>query len=291
MRAVGRAIVTVAIALVVALAATLTLPTSVSAQPQVRPKPGADRLVFAVSEGTSGSQDATDVLARYEDLVNLMSRAIGRKIVFYLARDFASLESGMKDGRLDLIMARPSDYPARGIRDYGYQLVVTTRGDGYVMAIVGKNSTVKTLSDVSGRRIALPQEISYMGRMSRAFLRDNGIDVKKEPALSYHRDQAVIGYAVEQGMVEIGFVASYSGVGRQWAEKGGRVLAAGPPQPYMPIVAGKSIVAAELARLRTALLGLDKSDEGRAILKRMSITGFQERDPSDLLKLLTWLGV
>ena len=41
------------------------------------------------------------------------------KVSVVFAREFATLENGMKDGRFDLVMARPSDYPARGMRDNG----------------------------------------------------------------------------------------------------------------------------------------------------------------------------
>lgn len=252
---------------------------------------GSDRLVFAVSEGTSGAQDATEVMLKYEDFVAFVSKTIGRRVVFYLARDFSSLEAGMREGRLDFVMARPSDYPARGIRDYGYSLVATTKGDGYVAVIVDKDSPIKAMADLSGKRLALPQDISYMGRMATAFLRDNKIDVKSEPSISYHRDQAVIGYAVEQKMADAGLVASYSNVARNWEKKGGRVIARGPLQPYMPIVAARTVSADEVAKLRRALLGMDKADDGRAILKRIGVPGFEERDPQDLLKLLRWLGV
>jgi hypothetical protein len=39
-----------------------------------------------------------------------------------LVREFSSLEDGMKTGAFDFVFARPSDYPARGIRDHGYHL-------------------------------------------------------------------------------------------------------------------------------------------------------------------------
>jgi ABC-type phosphate/phosphonate transport system substrate-binding protein len=195
----------------------------------------------------------------------------------------------MRAGAYDFVLARPSDYPARGVRDYGYRLVVTTQPEGHVVFIVGKDSPLKTIADVRGKHLALPEQAAYMGRVASATLRDQGIDVKAEKA-SFHRDQEVIGYAVENGLAEVGAVASYSRVAREWEKKGGRFLFRGPSKPFMPLVAGKALTEQDVAKLRAALLAMDKSEDGKAILKRVGVKGFEQRDTQDLLDLLKWLG-
>lgn len=255
------------------------------------PAAAAGEWLIAVSEGTSGSQSTLEVMARYEELVRAIGRAVNRKVSFFLARDFEMLEDGVRRQAYHLVLARPSDYPARAMRDRGYQLVVTTRGDGYIRFIVPKDSPLKSVREVSGRRIAFPEDISYAARVATATLRDNGIDIGREKSVQYFRDQAAIGFVLEAGLADVGAVMSYSGVGRDWEKKGGRVLLDGPRKPYMPMVASPRVSAQELAQLRAALIALDQTPAGQATLKRIGIGGFEPREPGELIALLKWLGM
>src|SRR3569832_1834626 len=74
---------------------------------------------LAVSEGTSGGIDSAEVLEKYEPLARLIEKASGHKVAVVLAREFARLEKSMQTSSYDLVMARPSDGPARGGRGGG----------------------------------------------------------------------------------------------------------------------------------------------------------------------------
>lgn len=249
------------------------------------------QLILAVSEGTSGAQDSGDVLNKYADFVALLQRVLGRPVAVVLARDFGMLEKQMKHRAYDFVLARPSDYPARGVRDYGYSLVTITRGDGHAVFIVRKDSPLKDLGDLRGKAILLPEKAAYMSRVAVATLRDNGIDVAKEPAVQYQRDQAVIGYAVENGLADVGAVASYSGVAKNWEKKGGRILFRGSNRPYQPLIASPNVPHQDVEKLRAALVGLDQNEEGRLLLRRLGFAGFTQGREEEMLDLLKWLGV
>lgn len=140
----------------------------------------AGELLFAVSEGTSGGTDNAQLLTKYQPLAELISKAVGKPVIIVPAREFSTLESGMKANRYDFIMARPSDYPARGLRDYKYRFVASTLPDGQCYLIVNKDSPIKALSDVKGKRIVMPEKVAYMSRFCTAELRDQGINVRHE---------------------------------------------------------------------------------------------------------------
>jgi len=129
-----------------------------------------------------------------------------------------------------------------------------------------------------------------MAKFCRAELRDRGIDVAKESKLQYMREQDAVGYSVEAGLMDIGGVASYSGVARNWEKKGGRVLHRSIKQPYSPMVASSKIAPADVAKLRDALVALDKSDEGKKVLSTIGIQGFVAGEDKRLVDLLKWLG-
>ena len=246
------------------------------------------RYLFAVSEGTSGGIDAAQALAKYRPLADIMEKALGKSVVVTFARNFEALELGMKKGEFDLVMARPSDYPARGIRDYKYTMVATSKPDGQCVFIVEKSSPLKTISDVKGKTIMFPEKIAYMTKFCSAELRDKGVNLRAEN-ITYAKEQGAVGWSVENKVMDVGGVASYSGVAKNWEKSGQRVLHKSIPQPYSPLIAGRRVPGDKLVKLKAALLDLEKSEDGQKILKTLGIEGFNPENSERLLALLAWL--
>jgi ABC-type phosphate/phosphonate transport system substrate-binding protein len=58
----------------------------------------------------------------------------------------------------------------------------------------------------------------------------------------------------------------------------------------VPLIASPKLSAAQIARVRAALIALDSSERGAAILKQIGVPGFKETSPEPFLELLKWLG-
>jgi phosphonate transport system substrate-binding protein len=246
-------------------------------------------IELAVSEGTSGGTDAAEIMAKYEPVAQVIGKAIGARVSVVLAREFASLEQGMKEGRYEFVMARPSDYPARGLRDYGYSLLATAAPQGRCLIIVRQDSPMKTLADARGKNFLLPEKTAYMSKFCTAALRDQGIDTAKE-RVQYMREQGAIAWSVDGQLGDVGGIASYSGASKDWAKKGHRVLHESRPQPYFPLIASKSVTAAQVEKVRAALKEWSETEDGKVSIKRLGFAGMEfSADPAPLLKLLTWL--
>lgn len=248
-----------------------------------------ERLLFAVNEGASGLQDASEVFLKYEEFMAYLTKSLGKKVLFHLARDFKSLDRGMKNGSYSLVMIRPANFAAKAVRDYNYNLVAVTKGGIAPHFIVRNDSGVKSLRDMRGARIALPEEGAYMTLIAAAMLREQGMDLRKDLQPSYHRDQAVIGHAVEMGMADIGVVASVSKIGKEWDKKSGRTALVGDLRIIAPVIAAPNMSADDVAKLRNALVGMEKTEEGKRMLKSIGSPGFEQRQPEELLTLLQWL--
>ena len=142
---------------------------------------------------------------------------------------------------------------------------------------------------VTSNSILTPDRYSSIWRVANAMLRDNKISMGNEKVRTMH-DDAAIGWSLESGFFDVGVVNSISGVGRTWEKNGGRVIARSPDLPNMPLIASRELSAAQVAKLRAALLALNSNKNGQAVLKRIGLTGFKETSPQEFLDFLRWLG-
>lgn len=250
----------------------------------------AQQLVLGISEGTSGGLDHAQVITKYQGLAEVIGRAMKAKVSVVFAREFKQLEEGMQTGRFDLVMARPSDYPARGMRDYGYSYIASTKPDGQCFIIVPKASALKSIDEVKGQRIALPEQIAYMSRFCAAELRDKGILVGKEN-VQFVREQAAVGFYLDNKFADVGGVASYSGIAKKWEKDGGRILHKSVAQPYFPLVAHKRIKPEQLKAIQEELLALPASEAGKDVLKRIGVEQFDTGSEARMRELLKWLNI
>ena len=250
----------------------------------------AEPLILAVSEGTSGGLDHAQVIAKYQGLADAVGKSIKQKVNVVFAREFQALEDGMKTGRYDFVLARPSDYPARGLRDYGYRFVATAKPDGQCYIVVPKDSPIKTLADAKGKRFVMPEQVAYMSKFCRAELRDKGIDLDKQK-VQYVREQGAVAFYLQYKFSDVGGLASYSGVTKAWEKDGNRVLHKSVAQPYFPLIASRRTSNADVASIQKALLALPSDDAGLAVLKSIGVKGFDTATEQRLRDLLKWLGL
>ena len=230
------------------------------------------------------------MIPKYQGLAEVMGRAIKAKVSVVFVREFKQLEEGMQSGRFDFVMARPSDYPARGMRDYGYSYIASTKPDGQCLIIVPKGSELKSIQEVKGKRIALPEQIAYMSRFCVAALRDQGIQVGQEN-VQFVREQAAVGFYLDNKFADVGGVASYSGIAKKWEKDGNRILYKSVAQPYFPLVAHKRIKPDQLRAIQAELLALPDSEAGKDVLKRIGIEQFDTSSEPRMRELLKWLNI
>lgn len=249
----------------------------------------AQDLVMGVSEGTSGGLDHAQVINKYQGLADVIGRSIRQKVNVVFIREFAALEEGMKASRFDFVIARPSDYPARAVKSYGYNLLASAKPDGHCLLIVHKDSPIKTLDELKGKRIAMPEQAAYMTKFCRAELRDRGFDLAREK-VQYVREQGAVAFYIENNLVDAGGVASYSGVARKWEKDGHRVLHKSVAQPYFPLIAAGHITPRQREEIRKNLVAMSNSDAGAQVLKTVGIKEFDVSSEQRLRDLLDWLG-
>jgi ABC-type phosphate/phosphonate transport system substrate-binding protein len=247
------------------------------------------RLLLAINEGGAANADASETFLRYQEFSQIVEKALGSPVAIVAVRDRNLLLDALKRQSYALLLARPNDVPAEAIRDFGYQPVVAARESSQALFIVKKDSPLKSIADVKGKSIVTPDRYSNIWRIANAMLRDNKISMKDEKVRAM-RDQAAIGWSMENGFFDAAVINSVSGVGRTWEKNGGRVIARSPDLPNMPLIASSAISAAQIGKIRAALIALDSNENGKAVLKKIGLTGFREASSQEFLDFLKWLG-
>lgn len=245
-------------------------------------------LLFGINEGTSSSLDAMFRQEKYAALSAYLSKATGKPFKTETSNILPILVRNLEKAKYDILLVRPSHISARAMRDNGYRLLAAARGESKVHFIVREDSPLKTLDDIRGHIIAFPDEMAYPTQLGRAILRDAGIDRGREKILAMDR-QGAVGYAVREKMADVGVVISYSKVAKEWRDRGGRFLYSKEGLPFWSIIVSSKVGEATASKLRTALLALEDTPQGQAILKEIGIPGFVAGNQQAYLDMLAWV--
>jgi ABC-type phosphate/phosphonate transport system substrate-binding protein len=173
------------------------------------------RIVLAINEGGAANADAAETMIRYQEFADTLEKALRTQIIIVAVRDRNKLLAALKKHEYPLLLARPNDVPAQAIRDFGYQPIVAAKEPSRALFIVPKDSPLKTISDVKGRTIVTPDQYSNIWRVANAMLRDAKINMASEQVKAM-RDQAAIGWSMENKFFDVGVINSVSGIGRSW---------------------------------------------------------------------------
>jgi ABC-type phosphate/phosphonate transport system substrate-binding protein len=254
-----------------------------------KPADSLPRLTLAVNEGGAANADAAETLFKYQEIADLVEKIMRRQVIIVAVRDRNKLKNALKKNEYALLLARPNDVPAEAIRDYGYQAIAMAKEPSQTLLIVPKNSTLKNIADIKGKTIVTPDQYSNMWRVANAMLRDNNVIMANEKVKSM-RDQAAIGWSMENAFYDVGVINSISGVAKSWEKNGGRVLARSRELPNMPFIASPEVTPEQVEKLRAAVVALDTNDAGKAVLKKIGLTGFQPANARVFLDFLAWIG-
>lgn len=256
---------------------------------QAKPPAPQARMFMAINEGAAGNADASETLFRYQELTQILEKELRAPVIVVAVRDPNKLKISLKKREYAILLSRPSDLPSEAIRDFGYRPLVTAKESAQTLFIVHKNSPLRTIRDVKGKTVVTPDQYSHIWRVANAMLRDANINMANEKVRSM-RDQAAIGWSMENEFFDVGVVNSISGVGRGWEKKGHRVIARSRDLPNMPMIASPQVTEAQAAAVRSAMVALAQSDNGRTVLKKIGLTGFDEASPQVFLDFLKWVG-
>ncbi len=252
--------------------------------------PWAQALVFAVNEGVTYRVSNDEIRARYAAIATDLSRMLGQPVRVEPISNYKELRAGLAAKTFDLALVHPAHISIEAMKG-GYRLVAVTKGytDYKASFLVRSDAPYKTLADLRGMKLGLPDEDSITAWMVRATVRETMGDAKAMN-YTYTRYQDAVPFMVENTFTQVGATASNPLV-KDWLAKNGKVLGTSKPVPIKHLIAGPALSAEQLAQLREYFTTLDSSEAGRKKLEPIKVQGYQAYDEAALMKLGTWLGL
>jgi ABC-type phosphate/phosphonate transport system substrate-binding protein len=248
-------------------------------------------LTFAVNDGATYKASDAEIRTKYAGIAADLSKILKQPVNIEPVSTYQSLRKGLVEKQYDLAMIHPTHIQIEAIKKSGYKLVVVTKGFQQYSAsfLVRADGGQKTLADLKGAKIGLPDEDSITAWMARATVRDV-LGNANLVEYVYTRYQDAVPFFVENNLTKSGSTGSASVV-RAWQAAGGKVLATSRAVPVKGILASPTMTADQVQKVREYLLSLDTSEEGKKKLEPTRYQGFAAYSDADMVAIGTWLGI
>jgi len=229
--------------------------------------------ILAVNEGVT-YQDGGPIGERYKPLIELLQKELKHSIRVQAVDHYSDFEAGLDDERYDLVFIHPAHIGLRAVKSGKYFGLASAKDftEYHARVMVKKDSPVKSISDLRGKKIGVPALESITTVMFTANLKEIGIH---DPAAYYTatRYQDAVPFMVENGFVEAGVTGS-GAVAKDWIAKGGRVIAETKSVPIKQFLASRKLTAEQREKVQELMLKLSDTEAGNAALKGMNMKGF-----------------
>jgi ABC-type phosphate/phosphonate transport system substrate-binding protein len=231
--------------------------------------------VLAVNEGTTYHElDSAPFSERYKPLADLLSRELKRPVKVVQVDKYDKLAKGLADESYDMAFVHPAHIALRAVKGGAYQGLCTAKGytNYRAQVLVSKDSPLKSMADLRGKKFAVPSIDSITTVMFVATLRQMQVP-QPEKQLTATRYQDAVPFMVEQRFVDAGVTGSEA-VAKDWKGKGGRILGESKPVAIKQFLVSRQLAEPERTRVRALMLDLASHDEGRAALAKIGMSGF-----------------
>ena len=205
-------------------------------------------IVLAINEGVTYYVTPTEIREKYKDLADLLGRQLKTTVKIVPVDQYPVLRKGLDEQQYDLAFVHPAHHSLMSMRDGKYRLVVLTKGYTEYKArfFVKKDAPFKQPADMKGKRFGMPDPDSITAVITRATMRDLGIDSAKAD-IRTTRYQDAVPFFVDNGFSDVGITGS-SAVAKQWQEKGGAVLLESKPVPIKHMIASTKLSEQDLQK-------------------------------------------
>jgi phosphonate transport system substrate-binding protein len=230
------------------------------------PAAAADPLILGVHPYLLPAE----IAARFAPLAGYLDRQLGQRVQVRVGRDYDQHIETIGRDTIDVAYVGPASYVKMVARHGAKPLLarIEIKGKPAVTAYIAvrADSPLRKLADLRGRRFAFGDANSTMGTIvAQHVLRRAGVGLESLGGYQYLGSHRNVALAVLSGDYDAGAVRKE--VYDELQARGLRVLLKLPEVSEHLFVTRSDLPAAQVTRLRQALLGLKDAPGGAAILQ------------------------
>jgi phosphonate transport system substrate-binding protein len=218
-------------------------------------------------------------------LKNYIAKSLGRPTVLVTAPDFLSFDERTHLGEYDLILTAPHFGRLAERRD-GYRRVARTLHEVQAVFLVPKDSDIRQLEDLKGKRIMVAQPVSAIYQLAVDTLKKKGLEPGKNITIVDTRTHNNALYAPLRNEADAGITGILL-----WEKLTGeqkdqlRVIAISHGVPGFMLMAHPRVAKRDVDKLRQALLSFHKTPNGEAYFSATGLKGFGLIDDATMRSL------
>ncbi len=219
----------------------------------------------------------------YQDLLGYISEKLGVKVDLIQRQTYVEVNDLVRDNELDLAFVCSGAY-IDGHDQFGMELLVAPVAYGeavyYSYIIVPKNSKIKTIEDLRGKRFAFTDPMSNTGKLSPTYmLAQMGESIDSyfsEHIFTYSHDRSIemVAHALVDAAAIDGLIWEYLNSTDPALTSQTRIIKKSEPYGIPPIVVPSSLGKDMKEKLKNLFLDIHADEKGREILKKLQIDKF-----------------
>lgn len=209
---------------------------------------------------------------KYQPLIDYLTDNTTYNFELLLKLTYDETVDALGNGDIDIAFLGPLTY-LNAHAKYGAVSIlksITDKGDSHYrsVVIVKENSPANKLSELKGKEFAFASFESTSGNLiPRLLLAENGIHLKELKSYHNFRYHGSVVKWVLRGLYDAGAVRE--SVAEKYLPLGLRIMTISKPIPTGPVVVGPKTPYAVVEAVKTALLNMNKTKEGKKILKKV----------------------
>lgn len=233
---------------------------------------------------------STELIDRFTPLADYLSKKTGKKVIIEISKDYKDHIEKVGKDKYDIAFMGPVSY-VKMLQKYSKKpLLCRLEVDGKPtfrgVIVTSKESKVKTLEDLKGKRFAFVEPESTMGYIVPLYLLLNaGVRLKDLSEYKFLYNHHNVALSVLAGDFDAGAVKE--DVFYQYSKRGLNVLSWTPPISEHLFLARKGLSKELINTLREVLISLKNDKDASGMLKQIqgNLTGFvtvSEKDYENL---------
>ncbi len=225
--------------------------------------------------GLHPNVSARTILTMYQPVRVFLEQELGRPVNLYTAPDFKTYVQRTLNQEYDIAVTAPHLARLAQLKKR-YEPILNFSDELRGLIVVNNKSSIKSVSDLRGKTIALPDRLTVITIMGLEFLRDHGLNPETDVQLFAARSHNNAAIAVERGQADAAVVGSvpYKQLTDDLRSHL-RVIASTNAIPSQFVCTSSKLSAEETARVKNALLKYFQTPEGKEFLQSNGFGGVQ----------------